>query len=566
MEQENARYKKELEKQKNEITYKLTNNKDEIQEELNQIRKLQYKIQAELPDIKSKAENIKKALEIDMNINDKQYSKLKSLDNDQLSLIDIMSIKIYEAILKHKKDAGRAEEESKITKEKLLIIEEKLSNTENELNRLKHKYDTSIGDYVKRINDYINKDKFNQAEITELHIQLKEMGEKVKKYEETSGELKDIVMKQKIMKERLVEKKSENERLVKDMNEHNILIKKLNKEITILKENQEYLQKESSVLNEKNKRLETKNELLTQELKKHRTIPHLDIKNYNESQHESIHITEPKNKHKEDFNNTEIYKEQILLLMESKEEYKQKVTIIKQQLNDKEKHYDDLLFDHCELKRKLEEDRATLEMALNFKEQEVAKLSSELEEYIEQYKKAQIEAHTTSDKVVFLKAECYRLEVAYNQLKSDMAAENALLRERLKAYEYLEQELNQIVLQTAKDQRFNIDNETSNGPLNVKKRMEQSLVLTSQLLARKTEIETANKILKEKEEKYKEQAIEMKKLKHLANKTSQPFLYLNNKLEKTEEELLLSTKENKKNNSKIKEMSKEIELLKEVII
>eukprot|EP00826_Nyctotherus_ovalis_P001511 TRINITY_DN10241_c0_g1_i2.p1 TRINITY_DN10241_c0_g1~~TRINITY_DN10241_c0_g1_i2.p1 ORF type:complete len:225 (+),score=85.18 TRINITY_DN10241_c0_g1_i2:495-1169(+) len=203
-----------LERQRSEMEYKLASDRERTEEGLNEIRMIQRRIEQELPDVQAKADVVKRGLEGDLSITERQYSKLKALDKEQLPLKDVVAIKVFEATSKYMKDAGRAERELKVTKEELLVAKEKLDETKSELNRLKCKYDTAAEDCAKKIADYSARDKCLQTEVSELKVQFREAKEKVKKCEEVNTEYKDASMKLKLMQEQLLEKESANSRPV----------------------------------------------------------------------------------------------------------------------------------------------------------------------------------------------------------------------------------------------------------------------------------------------------------------------------------------------------------------
>eukprot|EP00826_Nyctotherus_ovalis_P047136 TRINITY_DN5380_c0_g3_i2.p1 TRINITY_DN5380_c0_g3~~TRINITY_DN5380_c0_g3_i2.p1 ORF type:complete len:256 (-),score=76.19 TRINITY_DN5380_c0_g3_i2:259-1005(-) len=210
------------------------------------------------------------------------------------------------------------------------------------------------------------------------------------------------------------------------------------------------------------------------------------------------------------------------------------------------------------LKNNLEEECATLRLELRFKTDEAAKLATNHEELLRDYKEVQTEAQTNKEKLELVRAEYYKLENILKQTQTDARIENSVLKKQLEEAQKLEKELDQIVIQAAKGEDLELSKELANtiahGPANAKRRINQFLIVSSQLLAKQQEANAANKKLQEMEEEYKRQLEESRRMKRIAERTNHPVSYLTIELEKAEQQLLLYTEESKKKDQMLEEL------------
>ena len=579
---ENRRLKDEIEQEKHKLKREIINEREKAQDELAEIRKIQHKIELEIPDKQVKAEAIKQELAGNLVITEEQYVKLKSLREERLSIKDYVLTRVHEETLRYMQDNDRTRKELKGTKEKLDIITDQFDNVKMELEHLKKKYNNSATGYIKKINDFENRDKDLQTEFTKMDSQLIELKEKAKKYDEVLEQLNDVLGKQKLMQADLLKQKSEIEKQENEINERKTEIMKLKQKIDILDNDKTYLQKESALISGKNKALEDCNDQLVKELQNYKkdNIECSDkmLKTQDDiiSKYEAKHreqISELKRNHEYELESTkstimDIYEKRILYLTSSKDEIEHKLEETQKELKKKMEEYEKLLFDYKESKRGLQEECASLRLQLRFKTDEATRLSSMYEEQINGYKEAQIEAQVSNDKLELLRSECYRLESALNQTQITAKAENSLLKERLKNYEKIEDELGEVLLKAAEGEIPELSKELAytitHGATSSKRQIKQSLSLSNQLIARQKELNEVNNKLAKVEEECRKQTMDADKYKRILSKSNHPISYLTMSIESIEKELETSIKENKRKNEIIENMQSEMKTLKMV--
>ena len=242
---------------------------------------------------------------------------------------------------------------------------------------------------------------------------------------------------------------------------------------------------------------------------------------------------------------------------------------MEQELKDKNVEYEELLIEHRTFQKRLNEESSTLKLELRFKADEVTRMTSLYEEHLQKYKESQIELQTLHDKQDVIKSEYYKLESNSKQGQSDIKAENAMLKERLKNYEQIEKELDQAIMQASTGEGGSELSQAlaatiTQAPTTAKRRIHQSLMLSNKLLTKQKELDETNKGLKECKEKVEQQEEEIKMYKRISEKTNQPYSYLASGIEKAEKELYLADKENKNKEQVILNLKKEIEVLRKV--
>jgi len=544
-----------------------------MQEQLDEVRKAQKKIQLEVPDMQSKLQTIKNQLSGDLEISEYTYTQLKA--KEDLSIKDFVLIKVYENTAKYLRETETVRKELNITKERLLSTISELDETRTDLNRLEANYVKSNAEGNKRIEEYATRVKNLQGELARMDSQVADLKEKGVKYEEVRKELKEIIEQRDVLKIELSEKENTNKKYLEGIKDQDREILSLKQKLGLLTNDKSYLQKEAASLAEKNNKLEHKNDQLLKEVQelKRKNNQYIDkmlnsndsaISKYEEKYMQQL--DELKDKHRKEIevtksSITEIYEKRIQYLTECKDENDIKVVHLEQQLKDKGNEYEELLSEYHGLKKKFDEECTTLRLELRFKIDEIAKLTTKYEEELKGYKDCQLEVQSLKEKLELLRMECYKMENAFRQSMSDIKAENIILKERIENYEHIENELDQAISELREEPYINTLSKVSTI---TKKKLKESLILSTKLLERQKEVERLTLKLKEKENEYERQAEETKLYKRLTEKTSEPFGYLTGDIKKVEKNLYLTEKESKKKDQIIENLKKEVEMLREV--
>ena len=581
---EKRKLEDEMERQKRTFKKELLEEQEKAQEQLAEIKKIQRKIQLEVPVIQERNEIIKGQLSGDLLISEPLYIELKGLREEQLSLKDFVLMKVYEYVSKYTKDANKARKELKEMKNQLMMVTDDLDSTRAELLHQKKKYEDANTDFNRRINEYITRANDLETDLLKANTQISSLKEKGLRYEEVSEQLKEALAREKVMHVEMVSQSGVCNSRTEEVKELNTTISRLKQEVSLLTNDKEYLQKENVVLSEKNKRLEDKNDQLTKDLQDSKAKINeyvdklLNMKDDVRTRYETKYLeqlNDLKEGHKKDLESakatlTEIYEKRIQSLSQEKGDADMKLVAIEQRLKNKSDQYEELLQENHALQKKLNEDSSSLRVELRFKEEETMKLTNQYEEQLHNYKEVQIEALALKEKLDVLRAEYYKLESSNRQDQADIRAENAMFKERLKNYEQIEQELDQAIVQAseggiASDLGNALASAIAHAPTTAKRRIQQSLILSNKLLEKQKEMEELGEKLKEYRRENEKLAEELQMYKRLSEKTNQPYSYLTVGIEKAEKELYLAQKENKNKAQTIDNLKKEIEVLREVI-
>eukprot|EP00826_Nyctotherus_ovalis_P061549 TRINITY_DN8768_c0_g7_i2.p1 TRINITY_DN8768_c0_g7~~TRINITY_DN8768_c0_g7_i2.p1 ORF type:complete len:505 (+),score=167.71 TRINITY_DN8768_c0_g7_i2:73-1587(+) len=484
---------------------------------------------------------------------------------------------------RYTRDAEKARKELKDTKNQLVAATDDLDSVRAELAHQRRKYEDASVDFNRRIGECIARGNELESDLLKANAQIAKLKEKGLRYEEVSEQLKETAAREKAMQVEMVAQAGVCDSRTEEVKKLNTSIVRLKQEVNLLTNDKEYLQKENVVLSEKNKRLEDKNDQLMKDLQDSKAKINeyvdklLNTKDDVRTKYEAKYLeqlNDLKESHRKDIESakstlTEIYEKRIQSLTQEKIDTDTKLATTEQSLKNKTDQYEDLLQENHTLQKKLNEDCSSLRVELRFKDEETMKLTNQYEEQLHNYKEAQIEALALKEKLDVLRAEYYKLESSSRQGQADIRAENAMLKERLKNYEQIEQELDQAIVQASEG---GVGSELGNAlasaiahaPTTAKRRIQQSLILSNKLLEKQKEMDTLNDKLKETRRENEKLNEEVQMYKRLSEKTNQPYSYLTVGIEKAEKELYQAQKENKTKSQVIDNLKKEVEELREV--
>jgi len=569
-----------MEEQRRNLKGEMMKKKEKTENELTEIKRLQHRIQREIPGTQLSIEGIKQELLTNLIINEQTYQILKGLKEEDVSIKDYVSIRVYEYISKYMNDTEKARRELENKKQEFIILSDELEVAKNELKCLKKKYENTELDNVKRMNDYKSRDKHLEEELTKMNLQITKLKEKIIKYEKLEEQHENLIKEQKNLQILLEQRQNKSRHQQNEIEELSKELINLKQEISLLANDKTYLQKETNTLIEKNKKLERTNDELIKELKELRISEHSDKilqardKAVEKCETEYIErLKELKVNHKKELESvrntmSDIYEQRIKHLTGIKEESEEKILTLEQQLKDKEGEYEELVFNQRSLRKSLEEECANLKLELRFKSDESDKLRTNYEELLHNYKEGQMELQGSREKLELLRTEYYKLESLLKQTQVDARTENTILKKQLHETQQLEQELDQIMIQAAKGEDPELSKELANtiahGPANAKRRINQFLIISNQLLAKQKETNAATKKLQEIEEEHKRQAEETRRMKRISERVNQPISYLTIELERAEQELSSYREEKKAKDQAMENMNKEVEELRQV--
>jgi len=245
----------------------------------------------------------------------------------------------------------------------------------------------------------------------------------------------------------------------------------LRRQLDLVGQDKNFLSKENMILEERNKRLEEKverNDVEMMDLKK-QAQKYMDkvlntndeVKNKFEGQYQK-EMQDLKERHQKELelaknNLVEVYEKKVEYLHERKDDGERRVAKLEQDLKDKSKSHEELLFEYRQLQRQGDEELGHLKLQVKSKGDELMRVTHLYEDNMVLVKELKLETEAYKQKIDVLKSEYYKLESAGRQGNADIKAELAVCKERLANYELIEKELDQAIMSVANNDRIDDD-------------------------------------------------------------------------------------------------------------
>ena len=163
-------------------------------------------------------------------------------------------------------------------------------------------------------------------------------------------------------------------------------------------------------------------------------------------QHYSKEIDDLKSRHAKELelskqNLIDIYEKRLDYMKERKDENERRVVKLEQDLKDKTKSYEEVLFEFRSLQKAGDEEIGKLKLQVRSKHDELIRITHLYEDNMLLVKESKMEVEALKQKNDVLKSEYYKLESGARQNNADIKAELAVCKERLGNYELIEKEL-----------------------------------------------------------------------------------------------------------------------------
>ena len=293
----------------------------------------------------------------------------------------------------------------------------------------------------------------------------------------------------------------------------------LRREVDMLTQDKAYLQRENTLNEDKARRLEDKLDRTEQallETKKQaekymdRVLTTNDDLKLKFDQQYTNEIQDMKSRYTKDLemmkqNLVDIYETKTLHLTERRDELELRNNKLDKQLADRNKSYEELLYEFRQLQKTTDEEIGHLRVQSRSAQDEITRVTNLYEDNLILVKETKMEAEALRSKIDVLKTEYYKLESTARQGNGDIKAELAVCKERLASYELIEKELDQAIMNIAGDATVEGDgtNHVGNAliqtitsaPTSSKRRIQQSLLLANRLQTKQKELEEIQKEL-----------------------------------------------------------------------
>ncbi|KAM9319393.1 progesterone-induced-blocking factor 1 [Gastrophryne carolinensis] len=195
--------------------------------------------------------------------------------------------------------------------------------------------------------------------------------------------------------------------------------------------------------------------------------------------------------------------------------------------------YDQILEQYRQLQLGTESKVSELLHQAKLKSFEAERAHMVLEETTGNLQKCQLECEKYQKKLEVLTKEFYALQASSEKRITELQAQNSELRTRLETYEKLEKELDDVVIQSAQ-MEDDIEAERvlfsygygANVPTTAKRRLQQSVHLAKRLLQLERQNTSLIKDLEQQKEHTAKVSLELDRTSSLLNQVNQPYQYL----------------------------------------
>lgn len=271
-------------------------------------------------------------------------------------------------------------------------------------------------------------------------------------------------------------------------------------------------------------------------------------------------------------NLVDIYERRVDDLRDRKDDLERRNHKLETDLREKNKNYEDLIFEFRQLQKTGDEEMGHLKLDVRSKQDQVNRIQHLYEDNLLLVKETKLENEALRAKLDILKSEYYKLESTARQGSADIKAELAVTKERLANYELIEKELDQAIMHVAENDTiqgegaYDVGNALiqtiTSAPTTAKRRIQQSLLLANRLQQKQKESEGLHAEIMELKNKIENYDAEAKLHKRLLDRTNQPQSYMLQDIERAERELEHANRKIKQTEEAMKKLKAENEALR----
>lgn len=481
------------------------------------------------------------------------YLRLKNIPLKDLNPNEWVLVNTYELISPYVEENKKLKLENSTLRDEIRLQNEKAKQLLMELEHYQRLISERDDDYKRYNINYDNQKKSLEQELKKAYDEMRllrtksnEYDERVKECQKKADEIE--VLKNKVRLLTPIDRDEAPGPFNTDFD--------LRRKIELLENEKMFLSKEHIKDIEVNKRLEDKNFQLETELSESKktvekylqellTTKHNADLSYEKRLNDDLASLRDKSNRELELtknNLSEIYEKQIRFLKDQKEDLEFKVSSLTSQLREKQTQYEDLLKDNRSFQGKLDHELGELRVNSRVRGEELERLRIQYEDAKNEIRVYQSENEMLKDKLSIMRSEFYKNDAARERETSDIRSQNTVLREKLKNYENIENEIDNAIMGYSgdnKDPEANLFLQSlKTAPTSTQRRVQQSLTLAQRLQKKQGEIEELNSKLKAKEEELIEVQDELNIARELLDKTKQPNFYLIENLEVKERETL----------------------------
>ncbi|KAL1780543.1 Progesterone-induced-blocking factor 1 [Sigmodon hispidus] len=506
-----------------------------MKQEMETILLRQKQLEETNHQLREKAGDVRRNLR-DLELTEEQYVKLKSFSEEQLSIPEYVSIRIYELVNPLKKEISELQGKKK-------ELSEELSTSKGQLKQLTEAYEED-----RRNNSEL------QIRCQRLALELADTKQLVQHGDYRQENYDKVKSERDALEQEVLEVRRKHEILeashiaqAKERNELSKEVATLQQTVTLLRKDKEYLNRQNMELSVRCAHEEGRLERLQgqlEETKKAREEmyeKYVSSRDHYKSEYEKkLHDELEQIKLKTNLEidqlrdaSREMYERENRNLREARDNaLAEKSRAVSAEKDALEKH-EQLLDRYRELQLSSESKIAEFLHQSKLKSFESERVQLLQEETARNLTQCQLECEKYQKKLEVLTKEFYSLQTSSEKRITELEAQNSEHQARLDIYEKLEKELDEIIMQTAE-----IENEDeaerilysygygANVPTTAKRRLKQSVHLARRVLQLEKQNSLTLKDLEHQKDQVTQLSQELDRANSLLNQTQQPYRYL----------------------------------------
>ncbi|EGV98732.1 progesterone-induced-blocking factor 1 isoform X4 [Cricetulus griseus] len=506
-----------------------------MKQEMDTILLRQKQLEETNQQLRDKAGDVRRNLR-DLELTEEQYVKLKSFSEEQLSIPEYVSVRLYELVNPLRKEIS----ELQVKKNEL---SEELSTNKGQLKQL-----TESSEQDRRNNSEL------QIRCQRLALELADTKQLIQQGDYRQENYDKIKSERDALEQEVLEVRRKHEILeashiaqAKERSELSKEVTTLQQTVTLLQKDKEYLNRQNMELSVRCAHEEDRLERLQVQLEETKKAREDMYEKYVSSR--DHYKTEYENKLHDELEqiklktnleidqlrsaSREMYERENRNLREARDNaLAEKSRAVAAEKDALEKH-EQLLERYRELQLSTESKVAEFLHQSKLKSFESERVQLLQEETARNLAQCQLECEKYQKKLEVLTKEFYSLQTSSEKRITELEAQNSEHQARLDIYEKLEKELDEIIMQTAE-----IENEDeaerilysygygANVPTTAKRRLKQSVHLARRVLQLEKQNSLILKDLEHQKDQVRRLSQELDRANSLLNQTQQPYRYL----------------------------------------
>ncbi|KAK3100601.1 hypothetical protein FSP39_022354 [Pinctada imbricata] len=506
-----------------------------IRTELEELQQRQKQLESTNERLQEKAGNVRRSLK-DLELTEDRYYELRAQNEDDISLRDFVAMRLFEAArpLQTEIDQLRirvktVEEENKANSKEVLELQEKLTEEREAHGEVRVKYQKMTVNYA------------------ETKAQLKSDDYKVQNFDRVKTDRDNFEHDRLDVQRQLSVLEGTHQTLQKERDELHQDLTAAKQSLSLLKQDKDYLSKQVSDLNNRCTYAEEKVMSVNIEIE--------DAKRAREEMYEKYvssrdqYKTEYENKLREELEGirTKTNSEIDRLRTSTKEMYERENRNLREArdiaVSERERavateretttKYESLLNEFRQMQMNGDNRATEIQNEFKLKSFELERSQMVLDETNRNLREAKLEIDKLQKKVEVLTKEYYSYQASMDKRKGELEGQIAEKNTQLQAYEKVEKELDEVVMQAAEVED---DQEAekvlfsygygANVPTTSKRRLQQSVHLARRVLALEKINSQHRQDLEREKMKIKQLAEELKNSNSLLDQAQQPYNYL----------------------------------------